>query len=81
LWYLKKDLKKLRADFSKVTCPVLLFHGDKDGLVPIANLQYAQKMLSNAASVTTTVFRGANHFIVWTRFEEIKNALLSLADN
>jgi pimeloyl-ACP methyl ester carboxylesterase len=81
LWYLKKDLKKLVDDFAKVTCPVLIFHGDKDNLVPIANVEYAKKMLTHAASVNTTIFSGANHFIVWTKYGEIKDALLRLGNN
>lgn len=80
LWYLKNDLKEMKPDFTKINCPVLLFHGDNDDLVPLANTVYAQKMLTSAASVKLIIFPGANHFIVWTKFEEIKNALLHLRE-
>lgn len=77
LWYLKKDLKKLKDDFAKVICPALIFHGDKDNLVPPANADYAKKMLIHSRT-ETTIFTGANHFIVWSKYTEIKEALLRL---
>lgn len=80
LWWLKKDLVKLQDDFPKVTCPVHILHGDKDHLVPVSNVAYATKMLANAASVDTTILPGEDHFIPWTRFEEIKSVLLGLAE-
>lgn len=78
LWYLKNDLKELAGDFTKVTCPVQIFHGDKDNLVPVTNIEYARKMLKHSTSLETTIFPGANHFIVWSKYSEIKDALLRL---
>ena len=78
LWYLKKDLVKLKNDFSKVTCPVYILHGDKDDHVPVANINYAKRMLINSSKVTITILPGANHFIVWNKYGEIKNTLLML---
>ena len=78
LWYLKTDLVKLKDDFKKITCPVFILHGDKDVLVPVSNVEYAKKMLIHAASITVTIFPGENHFIPWTRFNEIKDLLLHL---
>jgi pimeloyl-ACP methyl ester carboxylesterase len=78
LWYLKKDLVKLKNDFSKITCPVYILHGDKDDHVPVANVDYAKKMLINSSKVTTTILPNANHFIVWTKYDEIKDILMKL---
>jgi pimeloyl-ACP methyl ester carboxylesterase len=77
-WWLKKDLVKLKTDFSKVKCPVYIFHGDVDENVPVANADYAKKMLANARKVELTVFNGQQHFIVWTKFKEIKKRLIDL---
>ncbi|MGC4037922.1 MAG: alpha/beta hydrolase [Chitinophagaceae bacterium] len=78
LWYLKNDLKILKNDFSKITCPVYIVHGDKDDMVPVGNAAYAKQMLVNAKKVETTILPGANHFIPWQHYDEIKKVLLKL---
>jgi pimeloyl-ACP methyl ester carboxylesterase len=79
LWYLKKDLKELDKELDKVLCPVWIMHGDKDDLVPISNLDYAKQKLKNVKSLDIKVLPGANHFIPWTHFKEIKKLLLSIS--
>ncbi|MEO6721404.1 MAG: alpha/beta hydrolase [Ferruginibacter sp.] len=80
LWYLKKDLKEMTADYEKITCPVYILHGTKDMLVPYSNVAYAKKMFTKSATVTVTTFENENHFIVWTRQKEITNLLMKLLD-
>jgi len=80
LWYLKKDLKILKNDFSKITCPVYIVHGEKDDMVPVGNATYAKQMLVNAKKVETTILPGANHFIPWAHYKEIKEVLMRLGD-
>lgn len=79
LWYLKRDLKELDKELDKVVCPVWLMHGDKDNLVPVANADYARQKLKNVKSLNVRVLAGANHFIPWTHFKEIKELLVSLS--
>ena len=74
----KQDIIDLRPDFAKVTCPVVIMHGDKDPLVPPPNADYAKKMLVNAPHVTLIWLKGANHFIPWTRYDTIRAVLLRL---
>lgn len=79
LWYLKKDLVSLKEDFKKINCAVIILHGDKDELVPVGNVEYTKKMLTNASSISVTIFPGENHFIPWARFNEIKEVLMQLS--
>jgi pimeloyl-ACP methyl ester carboxylesterase len=79
LWYLKKDLQVLEEELDKVFCPVWIMHGDKDNLVPVGNVDFAKQKLTNAKNVEVTIFAGANHFIPWTHFAEIKGLLLSIS--
>jgi pimeloyl-ACP methyl ester carboxylesterase len=79
-YWLKDDLVKLKNDFSNVICPVYIFHGDNDDLVPIANADYTKKMLVNSKSVKTKIFAGGDHFMVWNKYDDIKKQLLSLKD-
>jgi len=78
LWYLKKDLVDLKKDFPKITCPVYFVHGAIDTWVPPGNVDYGKKMLVNASRVEETLIPSANHFIPWTKFNEIKDVLLKL---
>lgn len=78
LWYLKKDLVIMKPDYAKIKAPVYLLHGDKDQLVPVSNVEYAQKMFTEASCVDVTIFPGQNHFIPWTRFNEIKTLLMKI---
>jgi len=78
LWYLKKDLVKLKTEFPKVTCPVWIIHGNKDILVPVGNASFAKKMLTDARKVDIKILSGENHFIPWTSYAVIKKELLNL---
>jgi pimeloyl-ACP methyl ester carboxylesterase len=78
LWEFKKDVLTMPGDLNSITCPVIIIQGLKDPLVPPGNAFYAQKALVNARSVKLITIDSANHFIPWTRFPIIKNALLSL---
>jgi pimeloyl-ACP methyl ester carboxylesterase len=78
LWYLKKDLVSLEKDFSKITCPVYFIHGASDTWVPPANVTYGKTLLVNAPFVDVNMIPGANHFIPWTKFTEIRSVLLKL---
>ena len=79
LWYLKKDLQVLEKDLDKVFCPVWIMHGDKDNLVPVGNVDYAKQKLTNVKSLEIKILPGANHFIPWTHFVEIKKVLLEIS--
>jgi pimeloyl-ACP methyl ester carboxylesterase len=78
LWYLKTDLVKLKSDFEKIRIPVYFVHGEKDTWVPPGNVAYGQSLLKNAPEVGILMLPEANHFIPWTRFQEIRNVLISM---
>ena len=78
LWYLKKDLVDLKPDFALIKCPVIIVHGNKDNMVPPANVDYTKKMFVNSTNIQVKILEGANHFIPWTKFAEIKKLLLDL---
>lgn len=78
LWYLKTDLVYLKSDFPKITCPVYIVHGLKDDMVPPANVDYDKKMLVNSSRIEELIFPDANHFIPWTRYNQIRDLLLKL---
>ena len=78
LVYLKKDLKELDKEWEKISCPVWIFHGDKDTYVPVANVDYAKKKLTKARSIEVKILNGAEHFIPKERYGDIKEVLMKL---
>lgn len=78
LWLLKQDLKDLKPLLKNIKSEVTIIHGTKDQLVPYSNVDFIQKELVNAKSMDLISIKEANHFIPWTHFETIRDALLNL---
>jgi pimeloyl-ACP methyl ester carboxylesterase len=82
LWFLKKDLVLLQQNLGKITCPVWIIHGDKDGFVPVANVDFLKQKLVNSDSVEVKILQGANHFIPWAPWSrEITAVLMKLGSS
>jgi pimeloyl-ACP methyl ester carboxylesterase len=75
LWWLKQDLVIMKPNLKNITCDVTIIHGTKDQLVPYSNVGFMKKEFVNAKSINIIVIENANHFIPWSNFEEIRNAL------
>lgn len=71
----RQSLESL-TQWSKISCPVLLIHGDKDGLVYYRNAVYAKQKLVNASTVTTVTMTGKGHSIIFSQPEYIRKLLL-----
>lgn len=78
LWVLKQDLKALKPLLKNIKSEVTIIHATKDQLVPYSNVAFIQKELVNAKSMDLISIKEANHFIPWTHFETIRDALLNL---
>lgn len=74
---LRPELEKLKPQWKKVMCPVVVIHGDKDGFVPVGNADYIKNMLPHNAP-DMRIFKGYNHFLVWTKKEEVIKAIFDL---
>jgi pimeloyl-ACP methyl ester carboxylesterase len=81
LWYLKTDLVNLKPSFAAIRCPVFFIHGAADTWVPPGNVEYAKKLLVNTSHIGEMIIPGGDHFIPWTKFNEIKEVLLGLPLN
>lgn len=74
---LEHELTLMMPLWPKVTQRVSLLFGEQDEEVPIANADFAQKMLINARSLNVVRLPRMNHFIPWTRFEALKAEILA----
>lgn len=78
LWWLKKDLVELEPKLTKITAAVTIIHGTKDALVPFSNVAFMQKKFVNALSIDTITIDEANHFIPWSHYDIVRNALMKI---
>lgn len=63
----------------KISIPVEVVHGDKDPLVPVANVRYLQRTLTNAA-LETLVLKNVDHFLPWHSKPSVDTSLQRLID-
>jgi pimeloyl-ACP methyl ester carboxylesterase len=78
LMYFKKDVYEMPHMLPQIKCRVYILHGNHDSLVPYENALYTKNNLVNAKSVELVTLKGADHFIPWTNFDDIKQVLLNL---
>lgn len=78
LWWLKEDLKTMKSNLKNIVSNVLIIHGTKDRLVPYSNMSFMQKEFINAKKVDTLSIKNADHFIPWTHYNIIRDALLEI---
>lgn len=78
IWWFKQDVKTIPTDLHTITCPVYIFQGLADNMVPPENGYFAQQHLTASSSVKLRVYEGVHHDIPWTRFEDIKGTLMEL---
>jgi pimeloyl-ACP methyl ester carboxylesterase len=74
---LKGELEAMVPLWPRVTQRVTVMQGGKDDLVPPANADFAQKMLTQAASLNIVRMPEMNHFLPWTRYAQVKSAILA----
>ncbi len=70
-----RQTRELAGKLANVRCPVVIVHGEKDELVPVANVEFMQRAFKNAAAVVVTRIPGASHFIPWTHEAQVRAAI------
>lgn len=75
---LYKELEKMKPLWEKITCPVSVFQGEEDNLVPKGNADFAKKVLINSDTVNLQMIEGGNHFILWSLQDLIIEEIIRL---
>lgn len=75
LMALKPELEALAPMLPAIRAKVVIVHGDRDDLVPVANVAYLEARLTGANCVRTMLLAGQNHFLPWNSEPVVREAL------
>ncbi|GAB4492312.1 MAG: alpha/beta fold hydrolase [Saprospiraceae bacterium] len=78
---LEEELKKMLPLWGNITCPVRVVHAVDDRLVPVANADFAQRVLTNVVDLKIDILPDGDHFILWNRYEKIRQILMEAIKN
>jgi pimeloyl-ACP methyl ester carboxylesterase len=77
---LKNELETIQPDWHKIKSPTTIVHGEKDTLVPFANVKFAKAHLVNS-KIAYILNPEWNHFIPWNQKEILLKALDKILQN
>ncbi len=75
LMALKPELEALALRLASIRAKVVIVHGTKDDLVPVANVPFMQGKLTGTACVKTVLLEGQNHFLPWNSADTVRAAV------
>ena len=78
LWWLKTDLVNLKPNLKNIVANVTIIHGTKDRLVPFSNVNFMTLYIENAKKIKIIPIKNADHFIPWTHYNIVRDAILDL---
>lgn len=78
--YLEAELETMKPLWNKIRCPMHIIHAKNDRLVDVGNVEFCKRMLTNAPFEVTLLEKG-DHFILWSRKDLIRNAVLKMIGN
>lgn len=77
---LKSELERLEKILPDIRAKVIIVHGTKDDLVPVANVAYMQARLTGTRCTKTLLLEGRNHFLPWNSPEVVREAISQALD-
>jgi pimeloyl-ACP methyl ester carboxylesterase len=77
LMALKPELLALQAMLGRIKSKVVIVHGTRDDLVPVANVPFMQAQITSASCVQTVLLPNRNHFLPWNSEDVVRQAIRS----
>ncbi len=74
------ELRAMEPLWARVRCPITVIQGQKDRLVPPGNAHYVQRMATHSPRVQLRLLPDGNHFIFWTRYALVRQAVIELLE-
>lgn len=74
--FLEKELRDMLPGWECITCPVWVLHARNDRLVPVANVDFARRVLTNCSDLKVDILPDGDHFIAWNRYPVMRAAIL-----
>ncbi len=75
---LEGELRKMLPRWGDIRCPVTVIHAKDDSLVPVENADFARRMLVNCPDLKVDILPAGDHFILWSRHEKIRDAIMKM---
>jgi len=75
---LEQELEAMLPMWPRIVCPVRVLHATNDRLVPVANADFARRMLTNCPDLKVEILPTGDHFILWSRQDAVRSAILEL---
>lgn len=86
LWTSNREIKLLEDElramlplWAGIRCPVTIIHAIDDQLVPYANMAFAKRMLVHCSDYKEITLPKGDHFILWSRQDVVRQAILDMA--
>jgi pimeloyl-ACP methyl ester carboxylesterase len=74
---LKPELLALQVMLGRIKSKVIIVHGTRDDLVPVANVHFMQAQFTSAACLQTMLLPDRNHFLPWNSEDVVRQAIQS----
>ena len=71
------ELNKMLGDWKNINIPITYYHGNKDRIVPYANMDFVKKKVNDSLLTAKTIEKGS-HFIIFKKYDMIKKDLLEI---
>jgi len=73
------ELTKMLNDWESIKTPITYYHGTKDRIVPHKNLEFITSKVNDSLLNAITI-KDANHFLLFKKYNLIKNELLTILE-
>lgn len=74
---LENELSTMMDQWTDISIPVTVIHGEEDTLVPVGNSDFAKEQMIHTEVKQVTI-QGGNHFILWSEWPLISKEIIEM---
>jgi pimeloyl-ACP methyl ester carboxylesterase len=76
----REETRHLAQVLGEVACPVVVVHGVRDSLVPVANAEYAKRTLTGVRRLDLVILERAGHLLPWRNEATVRQAIATVLE-